>query len=557
MQTLVTVLSGIALLVWGTHIVRSGVLRVLGGSLRQVLSNSVTNPFTAFLAGLGVTGLVQSSSATALLAGSFVGQNLMGLAPALAIMLGADVGTSLVVQIFSLDLSWLSPLLIGVGVLFHLTRKATREGQIGRIAIGLGLIILALQIILQAARPLTGAAGVKVIFGSLSGDPLLDILIGAVFTLMAWSSLAVVLLTAAFVASGVISLKVALCLVIGANLGSGIVAMVATAGAGHASRRVALGNLMFKLVGCVLTLALLPWIEFGLAMIDPDPQRLVVNFHTAFNLLLAATLLGFTAPVARLAERLLPDDKTKDVRVAARHLDPAALDTPALATSNAAREVLRIGDIIETMLTGLLTVIRTNDAQLARQIRRMDDDVDGLYTAIKMYLTQIGREALDERDARRWADIISFTINMEHVGDIIERTVDDLIEKKIAHRLEFSETGMTEICDMHARVVTNLRLGMNVFLNGDLKSAQRLLATKVELRKLQQQYADTHLGRLAGQSVRSIETSSLHLDIINDFKRINSHICSVAYPILEQAGALQPTRLREDFANGDVKQKHA
>jgi phosphate:Na+ symporter len=557
MQTLVTVLSGIALLVWGTHIVRSGVLRVLGGSLRQVLSNSVTNPFTAFLAGLGVTGLVQSSSATALLAGSFVGQNLMGLAPALAIMLGADVGTSLVVQIFSLDLSWLSPLLIGVGVLFHLTRKATREGQIGRIAIGLGLIILALQIILQAARPLTGAAGVKVIFGSLSGDPLLDILIGAVFTLMAWSSLAVVLLTAAFVASGVISLKVALCLVIGANLGSGVVAVVATAGAGHASRRVALGNLMFKLVGCVLTLALLPWIEFGLAMIDPDPQRLVVNFHTAFNLLLAATLLGFTAPMARLAERLLPDDKTKDVRIAARHLDPAALDTPALATSNAAREVLRIGDIIETMLTGLLTVIRTNDAQLARQIRRMDDDVDGLYTAIKLYLTQIGREALDERDARRWADIISFTINMEHVGDIIERTVDDLIEKKIAHRLEFSETGMTEICDMHARVVTNLRLGMNVFLNGDLKSAQRLLATKVELRKLQQQYADTHLGRLAGQSVRSIETSSLHLDIINDFKRINSHICSVAYPILEQAGALQPTRLREDFANGDVKQKHA
>src|SRR5919106_500628 len=206
MQTLVTVLSGIALLVWGTHIVRSGVLRVLGGSLRRVLAVSIGNPFNAFLAGLGVTGLVQSSSATALLAGSFVGQNLMGLAPALAIMLGADVGTSLVVQVFSLDLSWLSPLLIGFGVLFHLTRKATRAGQIGRIAIGLGLIILALRIILQAARPLTGAAGAKVIFGSLSGDPMLDILIGALFTMMAWSSLAVVLLTAAFVSSGLLGL---------------------------------------------------------------------------------------------------------------------------------------------------------------------------------------------------------------------------------------------------------------------------------------------------------------------------------------------------------------
>jgi phosphate:Na+ symporter len=553
MHTLVTVLSGIALLVWGTHIVRSGVLRVLGGSLRRVLAGSTSNPFTAFLAGLGVTGMVQSSSATALLTSSFVGQNLMGLAPALAIMLGADVGTSLVVQLFSLDLSWLSPLLIGFGVLFHLTRKATRAGQIGRIAIGLGLIILALQIILQAARPLTSAAGVKVIFGSLSGDPMLDILIGALFTLMAWSSLAVVLLAAAFVASGLISLKVGLFLVIGANLGSAIVALITTSGGGVAGRRVALGNLLFKIVGCILTAALIGPIENALAFIDPDPQRLIVNFHTAFNLLLAATLIWFTVPVARLAERLLPEDAQKDARIAPRHLDPAALDTPALATSNAVREVLRIGDIIEQMLTGLLTVIRTNDAPLARQIRRMDDDVDDLYTAIKLYLTQIGREALDERDARRWAEIISFTINMEHIGDIIERILDELVEKKIAQRLEFSEAGMTELCDMHARVVANLRLGMNVFLNADLKSAQRLLATKVELRKLQQQYADTHLNRLAGQTVQSIETSSLHLDLINDFKRINSHICSVAYPILEQAGALSPTRLREEFAGAEMK----
>jgi phosphate:Na+ symporter len=557
MQTLVSILSGIALLVWGTHIVRSGVLRVLGGSLRRVLAQSVTNRFTAFLAGLSVTGLVQSSTATALITGSFVGQNLMALAPALAIMLGADVGTSLVVQVFSLDLSWLSPLLIGVGVLFHLSRKATRAGQIGRIAIGLGLIILALQIILQAARPLAGTAGVKVIFGSLSGDPLLDMLIGALFTMLAWSSLATVLLTAAFVGSGLISIQVGLFLVIGANLGSGILAVLATSGAGPASRRLALGNLVFKLAGCVLTVLLLGWIQQLLTALDPDPQRLIVNFHTAFNLLIAATLIWFTAPVARLTERLLPDDPQNDQRVVPRHLDAAALETPAIATSNAAREVLRIGDIIETMLAGLLTVIRTNDALLARQIRRMDDDVDGLYTSIKLYLTQIGREALDERDARRWADIISFTINMEHVGDIIERILDELVAKKIAHRLEFSEAGMAEIADMHARLVANLRLGMNVFLNADLKSAQRLLATKVEFRRLERQYYDTHLDRLAGLTVQSIETSSLHLDIVNDFKRINSHICSVAYPILEQAGALQPTRLRDEFVNGDAKQKHA
>jgi phosphate:Na+ symporter len=518
-----------------------------------VLAQSTSNRGHALLAGVGVTALVQSSSATALILSSFVGHKLMALAPALAIMLGADVGTSLVVQVFSFDLSWLSPVLIGVGVILHLSRKATRAGQIGRIGIGLGLIILALQTILQAARPFTQAAGVQVIFGSLSGDPLLDLLIGALFTVLAWSSLAVVLLTAAFVASGLIGLQVALFLVLGANLGSGFVALLATTGSGTAGRRVALGNFLFKLAGCVLTIPLLGLITDALAWLDPDPQRLVVNFHTAFNLLLAGSLIAFTGPVARLAERLLPDDPQKAAAAQARNLDPAALETPALALANAAREALRIGDVIERMLGGVLEAVRTNDGKLARELRRMDDVVDELYTSIKLYLTQISREALDERESRRWAEIMSFTINLEHVGDIVEHIVDDLEEKKISQGRSFSEAGMKEIEELHARLMSTLRLALNVFLNGDLKSAQMLIAQKAEFRDLERAYAGTHLDRLAWQTPESIETSSLHLDIINDFKRINSHFCAIAYPILEEAGVLARTRLREDVANGAAR----
>jgi phosphate:Na+ symporter len=549
-NTLVHILAGVALLVWGTHIVRSGVLRVFGGSLRKVLADSVSNRFHAFLAGLGVTALVQSSSATALIVSSFASQNLMALAPALAIMLGADVGTSLVVQVFSFDLSWLAPLAIGGGVILHLSRKATRAGQIGRIAIGVGLIILALQMILQAARPFTQAAGVKVIFGTLTGDPLLDLLMGALFTMLAWSSLAVVLLTAAFVASGLIGLKVALFLVLGANLGSGVLALLATSGANPAGRRVALGNLLFRLIGCALTVPLLGPIESGLAWLDPDPQRLVVNFHTAFNVLLAATLIFFTEPVARLVTRLMPEDPEKHAAARPRNLDPAALETPALALANAAREALRIGDIVEKMLAGVLEAIRANDGRLAREVKRMDDMVDSLYTSIKLYLTQISREALDERESRRWAEIMSFTINLEHVGDIVEHIVDDLEEKKISQGRAFSAAGMKEIEQLHARLMATLRLALNVFMHGDLKSAQMLIAQKAEFRDLERAYAGSHLDRLAWQTPESIETSSLHLDIINDFKRINSHFCAIAYPILEEAGVLARTRLREEPANG-------
>jgi phosphate:Na+ symporter len=550
MQTLLSILSGVALLVWGTHIVRSGVLRVFGGNLRTVLAGSVASRYHAFLAGLGVTALVQSSSATALIASSFVSKGLMGLAPALAIMLGADVGTSLVVQLFSFDLSWLAPLAIAGGVILHLSRKATRAGQIGRIAIGVGLIIVALQTILAAAKPFTQAAGVRVIFGSLTGDGMLDMLIGALFAVMAWSSLAVVLLTAAFVASGLIGIKVALFLVLGANLGSGILGMVATAGSNAAGRRVALGNLMFRVVGCALMVPLMGTVEGLLVNFDPDPQRLVVNFHTAFNLLLAATLIFITEPAARLLMRLVPDDPRKAGAAWLKNLDPDALDTPALALTNASREALRIGDVVEHMLGGLVRVIRDNDGKLAREIKRMDDEVDALYTAIKFYLTQISREALDERESQRWAEIMSFTINLEHVGDIIEHIVDDLEEKKISKGRSFSEAGMKEVEELHGRLMTTLRLALNVFLGGDLKTAQMLLAQKVEFRDLERSYRATHLERLAGQTALSIETSSLHLDIINDFKRINSHFCALAYPILEQAGALAPSRLREEFRNG-------
>lgn len=545
MQTLLNLIASVALLVWGTHIVRTGILRVYGASLRRVLSKSVSSRGSAFAAGLGVTCLVQSSSATALIASSFVSQSLIGLAPALAIMLGADVGTALMAQVFSLDLSWISPVAIFFGVVFFLSRKNTRAGQLGRVSIGLGLIILALQLIQEATKPIVTSAGTKVLFGSLSGDPMLDMLIGAVFTLFSWSSLAVVLLTATLAAAHVISVPVAMCLVLGANLGSGVIGLVATLGTPGAGRRVALGNLFFKLAGCVVFSLALPLVLQGIAQLDEDPRRQVLHFHVIFNVALAAGFLFLTDAIARQVERFFPLASPSGPQAAEpRHLDSGALETPTLALANAARETLRIGDTIEQMLNGLIEVIRTNDEKRVEELIRLDDDVDRLYTAVKLYLTQISREALDERDGRRWAEIISLTINLEHVGDVIERILGDIKEKKIAHRLSFSDAGMHELEDLHAKLVANLRLGLSVFLTGDVKTAQMLLAEKEKFRDLERSYAAQHLDRLADQSVQSIETSSLHLDIISDMRRINSFFCSTAYPILEQAGQLRKSRLR-------------
>jgi len=544
-QTLLNLLAGVSLLVWGTHIVRTGILRLFGSSLRRFLRASVANPINAFFAGAGITALIQSSTATALIVAAFAGQGLIGTGQALAVMLGADVGTSLVTVVLSFDLSWLAPLLIFVGIVLFLSRQAEPIGQFGRVLIGLGLITFALHWISVAVKPVVEAAGIKVILTSLTGDVLLYMLVATLLTVLCYSSLAVVLLVATLASLHVIALPVALGLVLGANFGSGILGMLSTLNSPPEARRVTLGNFLFKLIGCLVLVLLLPYIEAPIESMALDAAKEVVLFHLAFNVTLAVAFIFFTAPIARVAERLLPTKPPSDDPAKPRHLDPSALATPTLAISCAAREALRIGDVIEQMLHGMLVVLKTNDRALAERLRKMDDIVDELYTAIKLYLTQISREALEEKEGRRWTDIVSLTINMEQVGDIIERIITDIEDKKIDKGRNFSEAGLAEIFDLHTRLIANLRLGLAVFLNGDLKSAQELLAQKVLFRDLERAYANTHLERLAGQTVESIETSSLHLDLISDLRRINSHFCSIAYPILEEAGVLAKTRLKE------------
>lgn len=544
MKQLLNLLAAIALLVWGTHLVRTGILRVFGANLRQILAQATGNRATAALAGLGVTAVVQSSTATALIVSAFVGQGLVTLTAALAVMLGADVGTSLMAVAFHFDLGWLSPLLIFIGVLLFIARQNTTVGRVGRILIGLGLMLLALSLISASTRVLTQSEVVQLALKSLSSDLLLEILVGAVIACLAYSSLATVLLVATLAASQVIPMDVALGMVLGANLGSGLLAVLTTINSAVTIRQVPLGNLFFKALGILFAAPFISvWLKYSSGIITGAATQVVV-FHLAFNTVVALVFIGFTGVMSRRIEKLLPPN-IDNAMSRPRHLDPSALSTPSLAISCAAREALHQADVVETMLRGTLTVIKNNDMELAENLRSLDDTVDELYSAIKYYLTKISREALAENESRRWTDIISFTINMEQVGDIIERVLLDVEDKKIKRGRNFSDAGMAEICELHARLVDNLRLSMSVFLNGDVRDAQRLLEEKARFRDLERAYAVTHLDRLSDNSTLSIETSSLHLDLISDLKRINSHICSIAYPILDSAGALSPTRLRQ------------
>lgn len=497
--------------------------------------------------GLGVTGLLQSSTATALLIMSFAGRGLVTVAPALAVMLGADLGSTLVVQVLSFDVSALAPALLVLGVGAFMLSSVARGRQIGRILIGLGLMLLSLQLIVGASEPLRDSATLRMVLASLSADPILAVILGALLAWCAHSSVAVVLLIMSLAVGGVVPVELGVALVLGANVGSGLIPFFLSLSGDPVSRRVPLGNLAFRALGAV---AVLPLAELAMpyvAMLGEAPARQIANFHSVFNLALAAVFLPLTGVAARLTARILPEreanDGTDEHRP--RHLDDSVIDTPPVALACATREAMRVADMVESMLRDSIQVFRNDDKNLLAEISAQETAVDKLHEALKFYLTRISSNALDDDDSRRCVDLITFTTNLEHVGDIIDKNLMELAQKKIRNRQQFSEDGWAELVDLHERVVQNMQLAMSVFVSGDVETARRLIGEKEHMRDFERRASEQHLERLRAGKIESIETSSLHLDMLRDLKRINSHITAVAYPVVDATGMLRKTRLKK------------
>jgi phosphate:Na+ symporter len=542
---LLNLIGGIALLLWGLHMVQSGILRAFGADLRRVLAITLRNRFVALIAGVGVTALLQSSTATALMTATFLGDGLVGLVPALAIMLGANIGTTLIVQVFSFDVSMLAPVLLGIGVITFKNSVRTKFRDLGRVAIGLGLMLLSLHILLDTLAPAESAPNVRALLTAITGMPVLNLVFGAALAWAAHSSVAVVLMVISLAYSSFITPVVALALVLGANLGSAINPLVEGGALRNPiARRLPLGNLINRAVGCALVLPFLQPVAEFMGTFYANPVRLIADFHTLFNVALAALFIIPLPAFAKLLQWLLPPPAAASDPSAPIYLDAAAIGTPSLALTSAAREALHMGDLVETMLRETMVALMTDDRKLVSSIERMDNAVDKLHEAIKLYVTKLTRESLDDREASRAMEIIAFAINLEHIGDIIDKNLMELAAKKIKNRLNFSQEGAAELQDFHRRVIENLKLALSVFISGDVKIARQLIAEKVAIRQAERLAAENHLVRLRDGHIASIETSSLHLDILRDLKRIHSHICSVAYPVLEVAGELQPSRLK-------------
>ena len=543
---LLDLMGGVALLLWGLHMVQSGVMRSFGSELRRFLATTLRNRFSAFAAGLGLTALLQSSTATGLMTASFAADGAVALVPALAIMLGANVGTTLIVQVLSFNVTAVAPVLFVIGLLAFRSGSRSWVKDLGRVAIGLGLMLLSLHILIDSLAPAENAPAVRTLFAAITGDPVMCVIIAAVLTWAAHSSVASVLLIMSLAFSNFVTPAAALALVLGANLGSAINPIFEGAHRDDpASYRVPVGNLLNRLVGIIVMLPLLPHIVGPLSAMQPNLAKLTALFHIGFNVALAVAFIGLLDPLAWFLTKVFPARVKADDPSAPRYLDEGDLGTPPLALADAARETLRMGDMVEVMLRQVMTALMNGDRALVAEVSRMDNVVDKLDESIKLYVTKLTRESLEDREGRRAMEIISFAINLEHIGDIIDKNLSEIAAKKIKRRIEFSDEGAAELADFHKRILDSLRLAFSVFMTSDVNDARKLIAEKSQVRNAELAAAERHFERLREGRPATLETTSLHLDVLRDLKRIHSHICSVAYPVLETAGELAAGEVAE------------
>lgn len=537
-----------SLLIWSVRLVRTGVERGFSVQLRQWLRRSSKSRLLAMSTGTGTAIFLQSSTAVAIMVSNFVSKGSISTLVGLAILLGADLGSAIVAQLLLVRQTFLVPLLLVVGVALFLRSEHGRTRKMGRILIGLSLIFVSLDMIRSAATPLIDSPGTVAAMQYLGNDLMAAFAIGAVFAWAVHSSVAAILLFVTLVAQGLLPATGAAAMVLGANLGGAFIAYILTLSSPVPARQMVVANLVLRGGGAAVVLIMFSRLDDPLSWLGTSPSQQTINLHLAFNFCLALLAMPFLGPFARLAETFLPDrpDPLAEME-GATALETTAIDNPRSALTASAREVLHIGEMIETMLRATGPLFHRWDDGTADAIRKKDAQVKNRHQKLKLFLAQMNRGGLDEDNSRKLHELANIAANLEAASDSISRNLTDLARRLNAEGVTFSEQGSQEISDFHDRVLTNVQLGLNVLMTQNPDAARELVAAKEKVRSVEQNLQREHLGRLRQGLVESIETSSIHQETLRVLKQINTSFSIIGYPILSETGDLLASRLaRED-----------
>ncbi len=541
MELFLEFLGAVALLLLGLRLIREAITKSYGVAIRRIARNTQDRVLPSFLAGLIVAVVLQSSTATAMITAGFASQSLVSVSSAFITILGADVGTALAVMLASQKIEFLAMLFLALGVFG--TVAVAKKGPTGLFSAlaGLGLVLLGLRLIGSASAGVSNIDDFQTVLSVMINYPFWMLVLGVLLSYAAHSSLAVLLITTGLVANGVVTPNAGLCLVLGANIGSALLPAVANLNAARNAKIPVMANLIIRSVfSCVAFFFVDKLLmTFGTSVqISMQPAL----FHLALNVLVACVGIATSPLWIGASKRLLAEDTEEAGALQPKHLDEDIIDDPVKALACAKREALIMADIAQTMVANTLQIVADNDEILRRHTKNMDDSLDTLFVALKHYIAKIMHNALDDDETEAALDILNFTANMEHIGDIVDRNLMAHAKKKTKYQIEFSDEGIREIRELHEAVCANFDLAVNAFLSEKAELARQLYDAKASVRDLERLSIATHIERLGIGVADSIESSGIHLDILHDYKRINSHLTAIAYPVLKASGEVPKTK---------------
>jgi len=544
-QVLLHLAGAVILLLWAVRMVRTGVERSYEPVFRRALKDSKRGWLRAAAIGGGVAAVLQSSTAVGVLAAGFAGSGVLAASTGIAMLLGADVGSAAVVQVLTINLTWIAPVLLIAGGALFFKGQSRNQKQMGRVLIGVALIFISLSMISDATVPLRDNPMLPAVVSYLRGDFVTAFLIGAAFTWLVHSSVASVLLIVTLAAQGLIPAELGVSLVLGANLGGALIPVGLTRTGFVEAKRIAIGHFALRGSGAVIMALIVRFVPLPLDLLGSTP-RMIVNLHLLLNVLNLVVALPLCGKVEALVARYVKPPAQPEQRPApVSALDQNVIGIPGLALASATRELLSMAGIVEIMLAPIMELYETGDREKIRQLRQLEREVDQAHSAIKLYLARISYKDADVEDARRGEELSRFAINLEYVGDLIAKTLVHLAEVRRDKSLSFSKEGWEELCDLHHRVMANMQLALNVLVSKDRESARQLLEEKDQMRTAERLSYGQHLKRLQTGTQHSIETSDIHLETVRALKTINSLLASVAYPILSETGDLLDSRLAQ------------
>lgn len=545
---IVHLVAAIVLLLWAVRMVRTAVERAYSAQLKRTLVHAEGNAFAAAAVGTGMAIALQSSTAVAALASSFAAGGLLAGSTGLALMLGAYLGSAIVASILSFDLTLLTAPMIIVGGTLFLRGYSRQTKQLGRMILGVAFVLLSLEMVSEATAPWRDSDVLAVAVAYLQGDLWTAFIVAAAVTWLSYSSVASVLVIITFGATGVVPVEVVAAFILGANLGGTLIAFGMTRGADVRARRIALGALFFRGGAAVLCLALIQYLDIPGLDLPGDVGLQASLFHSGFNLIVLILGLPLVAPLSRLLDHIVRDRPTDDA-------DLSRLRRPALASgsegnadaalASATRELLRMSEMVEVMLQPVMEILRGGDKSAIRRIKALEPELDRANASIKLFLAQLDWDLMDEAQANRASDLSTFAIGLEQAGDIVSRQLLRVADQLSERHLTFSPQGWQELIDLHARVLGNLQLALNVLVSEDIESARQLVAEKDEVGVQERRSMRQHFERLRTGNTNSFATSELHLETIRSLRRVNSLLCGVAYSILSEQGELLSSRLAE------------